>query len=449
MISILFVLAYFLFIIVVIYSARVLKIQLLTPNIPGFFIIMYLIFGYLGTLTFYFNLNEYRVSLGITDQELILKLWFYSMVSLVLVIVGFFICVKFFKWEIELNDFTKMTAVQNRTKILLVIVYLISLFVFIIYLSKLPSIPLIELIKGTPDVNIKELRNLATTRFSGKYHWYSLFFNSILTFITFILFAEYLVKKNKLNLFLFLLVFLTASFAALVPTHKAPFMWLIIGLVFTFILVKGKKLNAKLLFSLGVTGIIILVLMFKHFMGLNNRNYFEIINIIFSRLTTGQLTSAYFYLELFPEKIDYLYGRTFPNPGGILPWTPYPLTIEVANYINPNLSKSNIVPTAPAPFWGEMYVNFGIIGIVVSSLFVGLILYAIQYYVLKMPLNSITIGLNSWLIIELHKLALKGLSSVFMDIDLIIIIIISVMLIYIDHNKKVKINNISIFKNLH
>src|SRR5699024_4378745 len=150
---------------------------------------------------------------------------------------------------------------------------------------------------------------------------------------------------------------------------------------------------------------------------------------IYSRIFTGQLTPAYFYLEIFPSKVDYLLGRSFPNPGGILPWEPYRLTVEVANYINPELLSSDVTGTAPTVFWGEMYANFGFLSIIISSVVVGVILYMFQYIVFKLPFNSITIGLNTWLILEFQKLALTGLSSFLININLFVVLVLAIILI--------------------
>ncbi|WP_067729065.1 O-antigen polymerase [Oceanobacillus damuensis] len=436
MLSILFVTLFLLTLLFFFLLVKLSAIDLLKPSITSIFFLGYLLFSYIGLLSLFFGMDDYRILIGINNPYKVLRLWFYCSLSLYLVIIGFIFSNKVLGMrDINKSSF-EIQTLGFSTKGSIFLLFGVSLIVFIVYLSKLPAIPIVEFLKGSSEANLQVLRSLATNDFSGDYHWYTLFFSTILTLLTYLTFAELLINKNLKNQLIFWMVFLIASFAAIVPTHKAPFIWLIFGLLFTYLITKRKRVSLIQLISLGFLIIVILFFMFKYFMGLENRTNAEIFSMIFNRTTSGQLTPAYFYIDIFPNEIGYLLGSSFPNPGGIFPWDPFNLKAFVANYINSGLTGQGIVGSAPTVFWGEMYANFGFFAVVISSFVVGILLYSIQYFVSRLSNNSITIALNTWLIIEFHKLALTGLSSFIINIDIIAVVLIVGFLLLQQNSRK-------------
>jgi hypothetical protein len=89
------------------------------------------------------------------------------------------------------------------------------------------------------------------------------------------------------------------------------------------------------------------------------------------RAMTGQIIPFYEYLEVIPEKIDFQYGKTFPNPRNLLPFENYRYTLEIRNYIH---GTGEVVGSMSTAFFGELWVNFGWGFIVLLPLIFGRIL---------------------------------------------------------------------------
>ena len=53
-----------------------------------------------------------------------------------------------------------------------------------------------------------------------------------------------------------------------------------------------------------------------------------------SRITTGGIEPAYIYMETYPNKYDYLLGKSLPNPGGLLPYEPARSSFAVGEDLN-------------------------------------------------------------------------------------------------------------------
>ena len=166
--------------------------------------------------------------------------------------------------------------------------------------------------------------------FSGKYHWYNFFMLHVLNFVTFSFFAHWLIRKNKTSFLLFISTFLVASVSATIATAKAPFAWLLIGLFLVYTIVRNAgvyPVKGFLKFIGALTGIMIVFYIF--FMG--SKNIAAGLSSLIARIFSGGLAPAYFYLEIFPKHHNFLWGLSFPNPGGLLFHEPYRLTVEVMN----------------------------------------------------------------------------------------------------------------------
>src|SRR5690606_5148442 len=171
-----------------------------------------------------------------------------------------------------------------------------------------------------------------------------------------------------------------------------------------------------------------LVLMYRSIMGMEDRSLGEVITAIISRTFTGQISAAYFYLEIFPDQHDFLLGKSLPNPKGIFPWEHYNITVEVMNYISPSLAEKNIVGSAPTVFWAEMYANFAVGGIIISSILVGSALFFIQLVILRLPMNPIIVGMYTWIVLYLKNLTLTGLSTFIINIDFVVVLFVGILL---------------------
>ena len=145
-------------------------------------------------------------------------------------------------------------------------------------------------------------------------------------------------------------------------------------------------------------------------MGLGERPISDVFSAISSRLFIGQSYPLLLYFQTFPKKHDYLYGQSFPNPGGILPFKPFPIT----RYIyNTNLGLADIAATAPTVFFGEIYANFGFAIMMIWMVFVGILLQLIQNYFQHKEKNVIISSLYIFYIIQCMQLALTSFFVVF------------------------------------
>jgi hypothetical protein len=124
------------------------------------------------------------------------------------------------------------------------------------------------------------------------------------------------------------------------------------------------------------------------------------------------------------------------NPMNIFPFEYYNLSQEIMIWYFPDENLSGIVGSMPTVYWGELYANFGIIGVFIFPTFVGMLLYGINYFLMKFKLTPILIGIYVWFLMYFSNLSSTSLSSFLFDIYPIIIFTIFLFLNFITFKNK-------------
>lgn len=434
MLDILFVVLFFIFPFIVFKYMDTIGHNIFTISVPVFLIISMFVYAYSGLLPLYFGWDEYRYNMGVQDRALIFQVLIFSIISIVGLLAGF----TYAKVVLKMNNFQKFDYTrQISRKELFVLVGLIAFcfFVLFVYLSKVPTIALFVALSEGASSNSDLARSLMGNDFSGKYHWYSLIMHDLFNIVTFTLFSAFLLTKRKIIFFFFLIAFMGSSFTAVMATEKGPFAQILIGLllVYGITLLKGKiPIKATIIFLIVLFASLTTFYIF--FMG--SADIFSAFVSIFSRALAGSIQPAYHYLEFFPYHQDFLLGRSFPNPGGILPIEPYRMTVEVMNWVDPN--DYGIVGSMPTVFWAEAYANFGILGVVFVPFVIGVVVYTVYYFVDKIENTPIKIGFFVWLMQHFKSLSITGFSGYIIDFYFIMLTFILILSIAFANRLKIK-----------
>ena len=406
-------------------------------EIPAFVIVAMFVFSYIGILPLYFGWDEYRYAIGVQDKDLILKIYFFSVISITGIATGSIFAKNIVQGSYSAIVYGFRPLSKKETSAILILL----LFVFtilLLYLSKTPKVALFIAIFEGEMHDSKIIRSMMSNDFPGKYHWYSVFMHDVANVITFIFFAEWLRNKRKTVLILFFIAFVLSAFSALMTAEKAPFIWLLIGLFLVYTIVKKSGVVAiKHLLIVFILVFFIITLFYMFIMGYMDVD--KAISSVVSRAFAGSISPAYFYIEFIPKYQDFLWGRSFTNPGGVLPFEPYRLTVEVANWKFPHLAKQGFVSSSPAVYWAEMYANFGTAGIFAAPVIVGFALYMISFFINKLENSPIKVGLLVWLLIHYKGLSERGISNFFPDFYLLIVLTVVFFIIAISNSATIRL----------
>jgi hypothetical protein len=97
------------------------------------------------------------------------------------------------------------------------------------------------------------------------------------------------------------------------------------------------------------------------------------------------------------------------------------------NIVNPNQEKLGIIGSSPTIFWGEMYANFGYLGILVPPFFVGYVVYAINILIFRLPMSPLVLAIFVWSLMHIRNISSTGLSSYIIDITGLIMVIFTLI----------------------
>lgn len=403
---------------------RYAGISLRRVSIPSLLIVVYILVAYIGVLPLYFGWDEERLALGVVDPDIILKMFIYSALTLVLMIAGFIFAHRCLRLACKTFEVKRMRPTRFNERMIFVILLAISTAVLLLYLKRVPSIALLVTQQG--DVGASALaRNQMSTTFSGTYWHYQLFFGPMLQLACVFFYADYRNSRRVTSVILFMGAFAVTAFASLMTIEKGPFVELLFALYLTYAISRGGDYwqpGAKYVVILAIGA---LVTMYMVFLGITSAA--EGVTQTVFRILTGQITPAYFYLDIFPRVHGYLYGTSFPNPGGLLPFNSFDLTKFVSGYMYPVSTNLGIVGTAPTVFWAEMYANFGTAGVLVAPFPVGVVVYFVHHQITRLVPTATTVA--AWVVIagNLATLARTSLSEYFVDTTVLAVLVVAVV----------------------
>jgi len=205
-----------------------------------------------------------------------------------------------------------------------------------------------------------------------------------------------------------------------------------------YLLTKNRRINFKYLFFISGVGIIFLGLVTVYLGGLREREVSVVFKAFTSRLLANSLAPAYIYLERFPAHMDFLWGKSFPNPGGVFPWDSYPLTIEMMKYWFPEFAKKGIIGSAPTVFWAEIYANFGPASIFIFSILTGIGIYFLYAILSRINNSPVKTGIITWVSLHLMNLSITSFSNFIFDAKIFTILFIGIGLMFIGGKGKIK-----------
>lgn len=411
---------------------RASKISLVTVVIYSMYV-----FSVVGTFPLFFMFDEYRVNVGIVKKDVIFNVLVYSAVSIFCLLLGVIFSRRALKLVPRPILSKDIKNASSKRMIGLVVALLIICVTLYVYLKKIDSVAIFVAIQDSVVHAALARSDMGNNLAGGGAHWYTLILSNLGSLITCALYAAWLMKKNKIRLIIFWVSLIVSSFVAVMATEKAPFINLITSLLMTYFIVRsdGVVPLSRLLYF-GLVALVVLVGFYMLFMGSQTPG--DALQNVVSRAFSGSIAPAYFYLEYYPVEREYLFGATFPNPGGILPFTPVRYTVDLMNWVFPELAATGVVGTMPTVFWAEAYVNFGWMSVGVVSFLIGVILSFVLYLVSRLALDPITIALNIWLIDHYKKLSMGGFSGYLYDFYLFGVVALVLTLIILTGPIKLK-----------
>ena len=366
--------------------------------------------------------------------NVVFSVWVYTVVGFVFLFVGFILAHIVYGKQIKIKQNQVLSShypvsinrydTSNSNFKWVLSLLLLSVAVLLFYRQQIGEFPLESIFRGLSGADLALLRSDATNNFSGKYYRYAIFME-ILPLFLFILVA--IIRNPQMSRkwnVLFVLLIIYNIFYSIISLQKAPLVNFLI-LCYLIYSYRKRKMEKKPLLIVGSIVVVLVILMYVFFMGRAESPVSDILGGALHRIFISSIIPFFWYI-MYTNKYGLLYGTSFPNPGGIFPFEHFRLPVEVMNYAR--RYDSDVVGTMPTIFIGEMYSNFGIVGIIVSAVLVGFILQAIDILFWKRMNNSKGVLLSTifiYLIIHCYHYTISGVSGVLFDTNLYTILFLA------------------------
>ena len=412
-------------------------ISLLKPSIPMVFFWSYLILSYAGFPFMVFEFVSSAAWINVTDSSVIVLTWFYSAVSLLLVVTGIVIA----KHILKIDTATKKSISNNMNVsiVAVIILCLISGISLLIYLQNVPSVALFDYLEYGDEANTALSRSNATNALSNAWR-YQFFTKHITPFLSYATLAALVMTARKRYLFVFAIAFILSSFATVMNFTRSAFPIYFSSVLFVYILSKNISISSRII----IVGLFIVTPFLLYiFAVIAKTDIVSAIRLVVERLLAGTPEAAYFYVMIFPNILDYLNGLSLPNPGGILPFEHFRVSVFVSQYIWSFAAvygggpPEGVVGSAPAMFWTEMYANFGLSGIIISSLIFGGVLWTVHAYVSRLPAHPIVYALITYIAFYIRPVSTSFLSNIMVPVEPIIVCILAYVLYRLSVKKSI------------
>ncbi len=387
-------------------------------NILFYFILIFQYFGFI----YIFLLAGYKFS----NSEAIVAVFFNTSITISYLILGSYVA-RFFLSKSKIfklfkEKFDTVIIPESASIIFLLVLISISAIYFskYLYIVGFDNIAFLKLIGMSENPHsVAFLRSEMGNNFPGKYHWYRLFIRDFMYLSSSLIFSLYLTNPKINKVPIAIAIFLLAFASSVIAAEKQPVSELLIFLFFTYLLIKNEgRITFKKMITISMI-ILGIISVFYYFLGQGDLHRAMISTA--NRVFIAQMEGLYYYMEIFPTSIEFLAGRSFPNPAGIFPWEPYRLAVGVAEIVS-GANNSGIVGSMPTFYWGEMYANFGLAGVLIPPFFIGFLIRVVDFLFNNQKKKIILVPIYIWFIFHYKDLAMTGLSKFLIDINLFSII---------------------------
>lgn len=301
---------------------------------------------------------------------------------------------------------------DKYVKVFFIIFSIIAIMV-VIYLSK-HNAPLYLYLTGKAG-RVSLARVSYDRFFTGSLLVKNVIGKSLIPLASYISFSYIRFTKDKTWKIIHFILMFCAIFVSGANMSKSGVAWYFLPYIFIITFTNGR-IPYKKLFKYG-TGIFLMVLSLysAHYL---NTDYGikDILSNFYSgpigRILIGQIQSLPSYYEIFPDMNDFLYGKSL----SILNYLGLPFVDAArvaATFLEPHGVQGGWVNVANTLFVGDAYANFGILGVVLSPIWVAFIYSWIYWKLITTDKTPITVGFYVFVLDNLTSSITGGFFSAF------------------------------------
>lgn len=362
-------------------------------TIPGFFFFTFVAMIYLPALVVF---SEQTGEPRFTFLWAVLSVMFTVPLGIVLVNR----LLRFQKDEVKAffeSPFQEDRRTSARMAVGLGVLLSLALAVTVIYFREVATVPLLYLIQNIGDYEEAGWLREESFKLLGSsipYVYYVLR-SFIYPMLITASFGYVLLKRSAGWLLFFLVTLVSGAFYNSASLEKAPVAAIFLMLFLYYFFYRGGRVSA-IQVGVGIVTVflfpVLVLLAIWTSLGVDLLGVFKIIG---KRLFYVPAWVLYYYFELFPDVIPFLHGRTIGKLSAVLGLDFFNTSIYVFQYIFPEGLPSGY---ANAAFIGNLYADFGMWGVVVGGVLVGVLVQWAQVYLVRQKKSVLVLVVYTFLV---------------------------------------------------
>lgn len=243
-------------------------------------------------------------------------------------------------------------------------------------------------------------------------------------FVVSLLFTEHLRRRSSRTLVVFLAALALALFYAAATLIRGPAAVVFIVLTLTWLVRRSRRI--KPIFGVVAGALILGVPIGILALFSPARSLLSILEGIGRRLYYVPADNGFYFVDAFTRAHPLLYGRSIEKIAlFVRTLLPNFATFDSSNYIFRYAFPDSPITTgsAAAPFFGDAFANFGIVGVVLFGFLAGLLMQLIQAWLCQRPKDSLTIVCYATLLYSFWELNRTALTSVLISYGALTVIV--------------------------
>jgi oligosaccharide repeat unit polymerase len=291
------------------------------------------------------------------------------------------------------------------------------------YLVETPVIPLIHLIRnpGSAAVLVTMREESFKLVDSPFIYVYDVLRNVVYPFLVALTLGYWLVSRRAKWLVFFLVTATVGLFYAAVSVAKAPVAVVVLVGGLLVYLYRGGRVNLRAAI-LGFSAVFLfpVAVLFRSLSGMGFTAG-DIASAILRRLFYVPAEVLYNYFVVVPDVVPYLYGQTI----GRVQWILGESSVNIGNFVFRFMYPERIASgTANASFLGYLHADFGVAGVLLGGVLVGVLTQALQLWLTRRAKTVVTLAAYSYLLWVAWKLNFQSLPQILLSGGVFVILLL-------------------------
>ena len=213
-------------------------------------------------------------------------------------------------------------------------------------------------------------------------------FKYIFPIISLTFFSKFLIEKNKKSLIFSTIFFILSLTYSIVSIQKYQIFSLLLGFLLLYMIIFKKEFSLKwILITMIVFISTISILVAFYIQDFNISRLFIISKGMIHRIFLSTPATYIVYIDYILNFETNHLGLTFPNIGHILPYNPISYTKIISHEYTKSIT--GVTGSMPTFFYGEILLNFSIIGSIIFIFLFSTIIFFTHYNLYHLRLSTI------------------------------------------------------------